>query len=114
MLEERLRQKREGENTRGVFDNLEILADIAKDIVSLPFQIGKEITELGNDIVETIGQDVQHKLEGTADKPLRTSYDIKREAEQTVERSQKEYWNAQDRLVRTWESTKTLGKGGCR
>ena len=40
------------------------LADIVKDIVMLPFEIGKATVEFGADIAETVAQDVPHKVSG--------------------------------------------------
>lgn len=86
----------------GFFDTLWELGDIAKDIVSLPFEIGKAATELGQDIKEAVIQDVQHKIEGNPDKPIRTSYTVKEEAEKLISKSGDEYWEARDKFSTQW------------
>lgn len=85
-----------------LFDTLWELGDIAKDIVTFPFEVGKAVTELGEDIKETIVQDVQHKIEGNPDKPIRTSYTVKEEAENLISKSGNEYWDARDEFSTQW------------
>lgn len=87
----------------GFFDNLWELGDIAKDIVMLPFEIGKAATELGQDIKEAVVQDVKHKVSGTPEKPIRTSYTIRDEAEALIKKSQDEYWGARDKFDLQWK-----------
>ena len=88
----------------GFFDTLVVLLDIGKDIVMLPAEIGKAAIECGNDITEVVAQDVKNKVSGESHKEIRTSYDIRDEAEKLIQSSQNEYIHAKDRLDSTWDS----------
>lgn len=88
----------------GFFDTLGELLDIGKDIVMLPAEIGKAATECGNDITEAVVQDVKNKVSGESHKEIRTSYDIRDEAEKLIQSGQDEYIHAKDRLDSTWDN----------
>lgn len=87
----------------GFFDTLRELGDIAKDIVTLPFEIGKAAAELGQDIQEAVVQDVTHKIARTPEKPIRTSYTIRDEATALIQKSQDEYWAAMEKYALQWK-----------
>lgn len=86
----------------GWLDAITDLADIAKDIVTLPVEIGKAAIETCNDIQEAVTQDIQNKLTGNPDKEIRTSYDIRGEADQIISKVQNEYVGAKNQLNSEW------------
>ena len=51
-------------------EDLAILADIVGDIVTLPVKVAHWSVELGNDITETVAQDIQNRIEGTSERSL--------------------------------------------
>ena len=87
----------------GFFDTLGELLDIGKDIVMLPAEIGKAATECGSDIAEAVTQDVKNKVSGESYKEIRTSYDVRDEAEKIIKSGQNEYIRAKERLDSAWE-----------
>lgn len=80
-------------------------ADIAKDIIALPFKVAGATTELTQDIGEMIAQDVKNKISGEPDKEIRTSYDVKEKAEKTVQESSGQFFAALGEYNNQWEST---------
>lgn len=89
----------------GFFDLLGDLADIGKDIVALPFKIAGAAIETATDINEMIVQDVKNKVSGTPDKPIRTSYDIRNEADKIVESAKNKFYDAKSKLTSSWHKT---------
>lgn len=89
----------------GFWDALGELASIAKDIVLLPAEITKAAGECVTDIGEAITQDAQNKLSGTPDKEIRTSFDIRDEAEKIVASANRDFNDAKDELTASWRST---------
>lgn len=88
----------------GLWDALTDLADIAKDIVLLPAEIAKAAGECVTDIGEAVAQDVQNKVSGTPDKEIRTSFDIRDEAEKIVTSANRDFNDAKDGLTTSWRS----------
>lgn len=82
----------------GLFDILADFADIGKDIIMLPVEIGKAAVECATDINETIAQDVKNKVNGSPDKTIRTSFDIRNEADQIINSVNESFYKAKDRL----------------
>lgn len=78
------------------------LADIAATIASVPFGVAKIIVEGGADIAETVAQDVQHKVSGESYKEIRTSYDVKEDANKRIEESNRKYYGAKNDLDSAW------------
>lgn len=89
----------------GIFDIIGDLADIGKDIVMLPVEIAKAATETATDIHETIVQDVSNRISGTPDKPIRTSYDIRNEADEIVKSVNQSFYDAKSKLTSSWHKT---------
>lgn len=94
----------------GIFDTLGELLDIGKDIVMLPVEIGKATVELGNDIAEAVSQDIKNKVTGEPQREIRTSYDVRDEAEKLIQSGQSEYFQAKDRLDSAWNRMNTKSK----
>lgn len=78
------------------------LADIAKDIVMLPFEIGKAIVEGGADIAEATTQGIKNAASGEPEKEIRTSYDVKEDADKRIEESNRKYYGAKNDLGSAW------------
>ena len=78
------------------------LADIAKDIVMLPFEIGKAIVEGGADIAEATAQGIKNAASGEPEKEIRTSYDVKEDADKRIEESNLKYYGAKNDLDSAW------------
>ena len=78
------------------------LADIAKDIVMLPFEIGKAIVEGGADIAEATAQGIKNAASGEPEKDIRTSYDVKEDADKRIEESNRKYYGAKNDLDSAW------------
>jgi hypothetical protein len=89
----------------GLFDILADFADIGKDIIMLPVEIGKAAVECATDINETIAQDVKNKVNGSPDKTIRTSFDIRNEADQIINSVNESFYKAKDRLRSSWNKT---------
>ena len=87
------------------FDLLGDLADIGKDIVTLPFKIAGAAIETATDINEVITQDVKNKVSGTPDKPIRTSFDIRDEADKIVNSANNKFYDAKNNLTSSWYKT---------
>ena len=77
-------------------DDLAILADIVGDIVSLPVKVVQWSAELGNDITETVAQDIQNRIEGNPEQEARTSYTVRDEAEVIDSKNNTRYNETQD------------------
>ncbi len=75
----------------GIFDGLADLADIAFDIVKMPFQIAGVIVDGVNDIAEYA---VQTAVSGESE----TSYDVRDRAAEMVEGSRSRFFDEADRL----------------
>ncbi len=85
-------------------DDLAILADIVGDIVSLPVKVVQWSAELGNDITETVAQDIQNRIEGNPEQEARTSYTVRDEAEEIVSKSNTRYHEALGGMHRDWNA----------
>lgn len=94
----------------GFFDAIGDLLDIGKEIVMLPAEIGKATLELGSDIAEAVTQDVKNKVTGEPQKEIRTSYDVRDQAEKLIQSSQSEYTRAKDKLDSAWNSMNTQSR----
>lgn len=88
----------------GFFDALWDITDIAKDIVTLPVKIVGAAIECATDINEAVAQDVKNKMGGTPDMPIRTSYDIRDDANRIIESANKKYYKGKSRLTSSWDS----------
>lgn len=86
-------------------DILGDLADIAGDILRLPGEIVNAAIETATDINETIAQDVSNRISGIPDKPIRTSYDIRNEADKIVESVNNSFYDAKSKLTSSWRKT---------
>ena len=76
--------------------------DIVKDIVTLPLKVADATIELGSDIKEVVVRDIQNKIEGNPDKEIRTSYDIRNDAQKIISTSNVQYNNAVSQLDDAW------------
>lgn len=85
-------------------DDLAILADIVGDIVSLPVKVVQWSAELGNDITETVAQDIQNRIEENPEQEARTSYTVRDEAEEIVSKSNTRYHEALGGMHRDWNA----------
>ena len=83
---------------------LDDLVDIVGDIVTLPLEIAHLAVECGNDIAETVTQDIQNRVEGNPEQETRTSYTVRDEADEIVSRSNKRYNEALDRMNQDWNA----------
>lgn len=89
------------------FDIVDGLLDIGKDIAMLPVEIGKAATELGNDLTEMVVQDTKNKISGESQKEIRTSYDIRDEAEKIIQTSKDKYIRTKNSLDSVWDDINT-------
>lgn len=85
-------------------EDLAILADIVGDIVTLPVKVAHWSVELGNDITETVAQDIQNRIEGIPEQEARTSYTVRDEAEEIVAKSNARYHDALGGMNRDWNA----------
>lgn len=83
---------------------LDDLLDIIGDIVTLPLEIGHLVVEGGNDIVETVAQDIQNRIEGNPEQEVRTSYTVRDEADKIISRSNRRYNEALERMHQDWNA----------
>ena len=83
---------------------LDDLLDIIGDIVTLPLEIGHLVVEGGNDIVETVAQDIQNQIEGNPEQEVRTSYTVRDEADKIISRSNRRYNEAFERMHQDWNA----------
>ena len=83
---------------------LDDLFDIIGDIVTLPLEIGHLVVEGGNDIVETVAQDIQNRIEGNPEQEVRTSYTVRDEADKIISRSNRRYNEALERMHQDWNA----------
>lgn len=83
----------------GLFSDL---VDIAATIVSVPFGVAKIIVEGGADIAETAAQGIKNAASGEPEKEIRTSYDVKEDADKRIEESNRKYYGAKNDLDSAW------------
>lgn len=83
---------------------LDDLFDIIGDIVTLPLEIGHLVVEGGNDIVETVAQDIQNRIECNPEQEVRTSYTVRDEADKIISRSNRRYNEALERMHQDWNA----------
>ncbi len=87
------------------------LFDIVGDVVALPFKIAGAVVEFGNDVGELVAQDVKNKIEGNPEEPIRTSYDVRDEADKIIDTARKDFSSARCDLDSAWyETSKNAGK----
>ena len=79
----------------GLFSDL---VDIAATIASVPFGVAKIIVEGGADIAETAAQGIKNAASGEPEKEIRTSYDVKEDADKRIEESNRKYYGAKNDL----------------
>ena len=92
-------------------EDLAILADIVGDIVTLPVKVAHWSVELGNDITETVAQDIQNRIEGNPEQEARTSYTVRDEAEEIVAKSNARYHDALGGMNRDWNAMQCCRNG---
>lgn len=78
------------------------LVDIVATIASVPFGVAKIIVEGGADIAETAAQGVKNAASGEPEKEIRTSYDVKEDADKRVKESSQTYYKAKNDLDSDW------------
>lgn len=78
------------------------LVDIAATIASVPFGVAKIIIEGGADIAETAAQGIKNAASGEPEKEIRTSYDVKEDADKRIEESNRKYYGAKNDLDSAW------------
>lgn len=83
----------------GLFSDL---VDIAATIASVPFGVAKIIVEGGADIAETAAQGIKNAASGEPEKEIRTSYDVKEDADKRIEESNRKYYGAKNDLDSAW------------
>lgn len=83
----------------GLFSDL---VDIAATIASVPFGVAKIIVEGGADIAETAVQGIKNTASGEPEKEIRTSYDVKEDADKRIEESNQKYYGAKNDLDSAW------------
>ncbi len=83
----------------GLFSDL---VDIVATIASVPFGVAKIIVEGGADIAETAVQGIKNTASGEPEKEIRTSYDVKEDADKRIEESNRKYYGAKNDLDSAW------------
>lgn len=94
----------------GLFDFIADMADIVKDIAMLPVEIGKATVELGQDLTEVVTQDISNKVSGTPNAPIRTSFDIRNEADEVIKSANDSFYTAKNKLTSEWSRTSKRAK----
>ncbi len=88
----------------GFWDSLEELADLAFNIATAPIQLAEIIWDSGNDIAEATVQGIKNTLNGEGDEDIRTSYDVKEEAEKRISTINGKHYDAVNDFDKLWKN----------